>query len=112
MSEKVENLVDVIRSRVLSAQLPRYLNSRVFAGPGDGLVCVCCDAVIERRELEYELEIGLEDDSAPPCVMHLQCYQLWFGVLRSLEIESTHLKATDTPLAAPADGERRVPRAS
>jgi len=108
MSEKADNLVDVIRSRVLSAQLPRYLNSRVFAGLGDGDVCVCCDTAIERSELEYELEIGPEDDSAPPCVMHLQCYQLWFGVLRSLEIEGTHLRAAAA--TAPDGGERRVPR--
>jgi hypothetical protein len=42
----MDDLRDTIRKRIRSALLPGELTSRLYAGPGEGRTCSCCDQAI------------------------------------------------------------------
>jgi hypothetical protein len=81
------DLVDVIRQKIHNGRLPGEVSSRVFSGRGDGHPCACCGKPVRASEVEYEIDFGAPGETNPLCAMHMQCYQLWFGVLRSIELE-------------------------
>jgi hypothetical protein len=71
-----------------SGKLPHQVPNRFFAGPGRGKRCVICEAVVESREIEYEL-FFLEDEAASdqaPSV-HVRCFDAWHSVCLGMEAE-------------------------
>jgi hypothetical protein len=87
MPSSSADLVDLIRSKIHNGRLPGAASARLFAGHGDGHSCACCEKAVRRGDLGYEIECQTADGQAA-CNMHMQCYQLWVGVLRSIELEA------------------------
>jgi len=50
-----------IRQHVLPAQAPRT----IWAGQGSGETCSLCDRIIEKTEMEYELDAPVTRGSCP-----------------------------------------------
>jgi len=72
----VQDLSDSIRTRVLTAGLPRDLRTPVISGPSDGLgVCGCCAHPIGPPETQHEVGSVL---------MHTDCFRLWRNVVETL----------------------------
>ncbi len=58
-----------------SMRAPRRMPSRAWAGRGTGARCDFCHRVIDKEQVEYELELP-----EPPnriLTMHLECYERW-----------------------------------
>lgn len=77
MIGKPDNLGASIRMRISAARLPRRPTAYVYAGPGDGAICACCDAVIRTSEIQYDLDFPAREGEVSSFAMHLHCFHLW-----------------------------------
>lgn len=84
---QIAGLAGHISQKIRRGRLPRDSNVRIFTGRGTGFPCVCCERVIGRAEVEYEIEVDPLDASSL-CVMHVSCYLLWSSVRSALEAEA------------------------
>jgi hypothetical protein len=92
-------LADQILQRLRSGRLPRSADVRIFTRRGTGFPCACCGAAIAANELEYEIDAApLDADSL--CVMHAACYEVWFGVLRGLQLERSRKDRANTAIGS------------
>lgn len=76
-----EHIVQLIRSRLASGQLPAQCPERkLFAGSGDGAPCACCDLLITSQQVQYDVECLNRKGEAELFRMHLQCFTVWAEV--------------------------------
>jgi hypothetical protein len=66
-----------VRSRIRSGRVPRWFNGRTFAGLGDGDSCECCDHRIGEQNIQYEVDLPLNDGSCRTVRVHMECYHIW-----------------------------------
>jgi len=67
------------REAILAGKLPYRRPERMWAGRGVGSRCTICDKLVERDEIEYELDFTLDhDDSSQPTPrVHRHCLTAW-----------------------------------
>lgn len=81
-----EDLTASIRERILSARLPERPTAYVYAGPGDGARCACCDELIAGTDIQYDLDFPAQkEDEISSYAMHLACFHLWREAVESLQ---------------------------
>ena len=80
----MDDLRDTIRKHIRSALLPGELTSRLYAGPGEGRTCGCCDQAILQSDIEYDFVMG----DGKTLVMHVNCFLLWHHSLQDSEAET------------------------
>ena len=79
------DLVESIRTRVLTSDLPRDLRTPVVTGRGDGLgVCGCCSNAIPRLATQHDVEQRSESGTTTLVSMHSDCFRLWRHVVETL----------------------------
>jgi len=66
----------IARERIAKGQLPREVPSKIWGGPGSGQPCALCDKPIRHEEVEYELEVHI-DENARQLRFHLVCQSVW-----------------------------------
>jgi hypothetical protein len=79
----MDELRDTIRKRIRSVLLPGELTARLYAGPGEGGTCGCCDQAILQSDIEYDFVLG----DGKRLVMHLNCFPLRRQSLKDPEAE-------------------------
>jgi len=67
------SLADKVRSKLRTGALPRDEPLKLWTGYGTEQKCVCCDAPILRRQVEYEPEMP----DGRRFKMHIGCHGLW-----------------------------------
>jgi hypothetical protein len=72
-----DNLSASIRTRIIAARLPGRPTAYVYAGPGDGALCACCDEFIKGTEIQYDLDFPAREGEISSYAMHLHCFHLW-----------------------------------
>ena len=83
---EIRQLID---ARIHAAQLPHAENYEVFGRKGDGLPCACCDAPINRPQIEYDVELLSKMGAVTTLPMHVACYRAWYEVSHAiLQVES------------------------
>jgi hypothetical protein len=75
------------REAILAGKLPCRRPERIWAGPSAGSRCRICDKLVERDEIECELEFtGDHDDRGQPsCRVHFRCFAAWEYLCRYFE---------------------------
>ncbi len=79
-----ERLSDSIRDRVRRGLLPRDYQSAAEVDLGDGRACGCCDRVVTRSEVRYEVAHRTSQGRRILIPMHGSCLDRWRDVVRSL----------------------------
>ncbi len=82
-----ENLSASIRTRILATRLPGRPTAYVYAGPGDGALCACCDEIIKANEIQYDLDFPAREGEIGSYAMHLHCFHLWRDGIETLARE-------------------------
>jgi hypothetical protein len=68
-----------IVTRLRDGELPRAPANRLYGGLGSDSTCACCDRMISRNQLEFEVEFAAMAVGTPDkVVMHPQCLRLWY----------------------------------
>lgn len=68
------------QARMHAGQLPCAGIYEVFGRKGDGLSCACCDDLITREQIEYDVEVLSEMGAVTTLPMHVYCYHVWYEV--------------------------------
>ena len=84
----MDELRDTIRKRIRSVLLPGELTARLYAGPGEGGTCGCCDQAILQSDIEYDFVLG----DGKRLVMHLNCFPLRRQSLKDPEQNHSNLQ--------------------
>ena len=72
----------LVRSRMLSGELPSRGEHQLFASKGDGRLCACCANPIIQQQVQYEVTVPTAY-GAPMCfAMHIACFDAWRGECR------------------------------
>jgi hypothetical protein len=82
-----KDLSACIRARIIATRLPGRPTAYVYAGPGDGAICACCDEIIEAGEIQYDLDFPAQEGEIGSYAMHLACFHLWRDEIESLARE-------------------------
>jgi hypothetical protein len=78
--------VERIRDNVLPAQAP----NTIWAGQGSGEPCSLCDRIIDKEEMEYELDAPATRATNTVIRLHLRCHALWQLELARLSERAAH----------------------
>jgi hypothetical protein len=90
------------REAIRSGRLPSRTPARTYGGPGNGMACAVCGAIITRDDLGLEIEF--DRGGTPPA---LDCYHVHPRCLAAWEIEG---RRCDAGRSAPAPGAALSPR--
>ena len=63
----------IILAKLAAGALPNVRVSRVWAGPGSGRVCDCCDEAITESDVEHEVLLA----GAVLLKLHQNCFSIW-----------------------------------
>lgn len=96
----------IARESIANGMLPRHSPKQTWGGPGTGAQCALCGASIDKHELEFEVEFGVER-----LHLHLPCYSVWDSERRARRAPAVPSeRAADTALAAsPSDRNAALP---
>ncbi len=74
-----EHLHRRARELIAAGELPRRAPDNIFAGYGADQTCALCAALINAREIEYELEFVSADATPAKRLywLHLACHAIW-----------------------------------
>jgi hypothetical protein len=100
MNAKPDNLVASIRTRIIAGRLPNRPTAYVYAGPGDGAICGCCDDVIKPSEIQYDLDFPAREGEVSSYAMHLHCFHLWRDGIELLAREEASRRQLGTEPAS------------
>ena len=78
---------DVVRTRIHDGQLPVAGQHRLFGGRGDGEVCACCDRIIHRSQMMFEVNCNLGTNVRISLHMHVPCFDVWTRESRAYWLE-------------------------
>jgi hypothetical protein len=68
-----------IVTRLRDGDLPRAPAIRLYGGVGSDTNCACCDRMISRDQLEFEVEFAVIAVGIPEkAAMHPECLRLWY----------------------------------
>jgi hypothetical protein len=88
------------REAIDRGALPRVKPNRTYGGPGSAKACAVCGVVVQRSEMEIELEFTRQEGAPSDCYhLHPRCFAAWDSVAR--------VSACD-----PAAGPLRVPKST
>jgi hypothetical protein len=75
-------LREEIARRLDTMSLPVAGQQKMFGGPGNNQLCNCCDDLIPRGDVLYEVEL---DRGGSPIIlaMHRRCFDIWMEESRS-----------------------------
>jgi hypothetical protein len=78
-NEQDQMLRALARQAIAAGKVPRYAPESMWGGPGSAIECSICGKVVERQELEFELQFVREaGDPAPQtCHLHIRCLEAW-----------------------------------
>ncbi len=68
---------ELIRTRLVTGDLPRNVQYQIFGGKGDGVRCVCCDQPIGPHQVLYEVLSANKYGDGAALAMHLPCFNAW-----------------------------------
>lgn len=71
--ELKKTALERIRQKLLPDTVPRS----IWAGEGTGQACSLCDRPVPQTEMEYELNLPLDDGTRSIIRFHLRCHALW-----------------------------------
>jgi hypothetical protein len=65
--------IDRLQQKLRTGMLPRARAPRTWVGPGSARVCMACDRVIARDDIEVECD----DLTGRPLRFHQSCFDMW-----------------------------------
>ena len=68
-----EDLLQLIRRKIMSGDLPRKLCRMTWYGPGQGAACVACSLPITGADVEVECDLA----DGGTLRFHRRCYEVW-----------------------------------
>ena len=68
-----EDLVQVIREKILAGSLPKEHCRMTWYGPGKGAICVACKLPITAEDVEVECDLA----GGGTLRFHRRCYEIW-----------------------------------
>ena len=69
----------LIRERIRTGQLPPVLGGKTFAGRGSNTACDCCDQIIARHEVVYEVQFTAPcTETGRGYIAHTRCHSIWW----------------------------------
>lgn len=71
-----EDLLAVIRQRILAGDLPKEHCRMTWYGPGQGAICVACSLPITPEDVEVECDLA----RGGTLRFHRRCYEIWSEV--------------------------------
>jgi hypothetical protein len=72
----------IILAKLAAGALPNVWVSKVWAGPGTGTICDCCDEAITASEVQHEIELA----GAVVLCLHPRCFLIWQSTLLRLGV--------------------------
>ena len=70
-------LLAVIRSRMLSGDLPSRDEHELFGSKSNGRICACCVSPIIQEQVQYEVKVPTAYGVSMSFAMHVACYDAW-----------------------------------
>ena len=74
--------LQLLRTKMRAGKMPVSPKHRLFGGPGDGTPCACCDRIITRYEMAFEVEC-LVSGTLVVLAMHTRCFDAWIAEARA-----------------------------
>lgn len=96
MGTNAEGPEELVRARIRSGKIPIAGQYRLFGGRGDGGLCSCCDRIISRSEMAFEVDCPLNDKHVTLQV-HLACFNFWINESRAYRLEKEAKKRDPHP---------------